>query len=79
MDLLQSNMLYFNRSSFNSNNAYSFSLPAGPGHRLSMLCNKLGINLRDQMPPYFIYRKQQRPQNPMINWQQIADKSRKIF
>jgi hypothetical protein len=77
MDLLQSNMWCFNRSLNGPDD--SSLLIAGPGVRLAMYCNQLGLNLQDQMMPYFIYRKIHRPQNPMLNWQQIADEPRKIF
>ena len=86
IDLLQSNMFCYNRSLYCPNNIQekTFNDPlslviAGPGVRLSNYCNKLGLNLYDQMAPYFIYRKIHRPENPMLNWQQIADESRKIY
>ena len=93
MDLLQSNMWFFNRGLYCPNDLSGkkfndpFSLAiAGPGVRLATYCNLHGLNLEDfvnwqqeESSLYFIYRNLFRPQNPISQWKKLLDEARQIY
>jgi len=88
MDLLQSNMYWINKSIYNNLEKYNsldcqsspFLDHNGPGVRMFLFCKQVNI-IPHNIPSliYMIYRKEQIPRDPVVEYKELFKESRRIF
>jgi hypothetical protein len=87
MDLLQSNMYWINKSIYNNLEKYNslnnqsnpFLDRNGPGVRMFLFCKQLNIVPHNIPRNFLIYRKEQIPRDPVVEYKELLREGGRIF